>query len=243
MSDPSADEAASGPKAGGAAGPSGESAGATPPRGPDRRRLPAGVGLLLIAIAVVLIVTDPFAGSPKSGSGGVDNGAATALTTVSRRSLSAQTQVGGTLGYAGSSSIRVPSGTPPSGVSAARQSVTTSEAMLSSARTSLMSDGETLADHRATVSATRGKETVDCAGDGAAESASSGSPPAGGGGSGLCASDALKLRARRWTFFCGGKARRVRSRTSGRKQPTLWTGRAFRMHLLRRIRHRCCKWR
>ena len=189
MSDPSADEAASGPKAGGAAGPSGESAGATPPRGPDRRRLPAGVGLVLIAIAVVLIVTDPFAGSPKSGSGGVDNGAATALTTVSRRSLSAQTQVSGTLGYAGSSSIRVPSGTAPSAVSAGQAAVTNAEAMLATARATLASDSEALAGHRATLAAARAKEAVDCAGEAPRKAASAGSSPAGGndspGGSGL----------------------------------------------------------
>jgi hypothetical protein len=65
--------------------------------------------------------------------------------------------------------------------------------MLSTARASLAADSEALGDSQATVSAARAKEAVDCAGEGAAESASSGSPsngsPSGSGGSGLCASD------------------------------------------------------
>ncbi len=107
---------------------------------------------------------------------------------MTRQSLSSQTQVSGTLGYAGSSSIRVPSGMAPSAVSQAQQSVTNAEGMLSTASASLVADSEALAGHQATVSAARAKEAVDCAGDNAAESASSGSP-SGGGGSGLCASD------------------------------------------------------
>ena len=182
------DEAASVPQAGEEAGSSGEQSRIAPPAGRARRRVLAGVGLVLVAAVVVLIVTDPFAGSTKPGGGVGDNATATSLTTVTRRSLSSQTQVSGTLGYAGSSSIRVPSGTAPSAVSQAEQSVTNSEGMLSTASTSLAADSETLAGHRATVSAARAKEAVDCAGDGAAESASSGSP-AGGGGSGLCAGD------------------------------------------------------
>jgi peptidoglycan hydrolase-like protein with peptidoglycan-binding domain len=149
----------------------------------------AGVGLVLVAAVVVLIVTDPFGGSTKPGGGVGDNATATSLYTVARQSLSSQTQVSGTLGYAGSSSIRVPSGTAPSAVSQAEQSVTNAEGMLQTARASLAADSETLAGHQATVSAARAKESVDCAGDGAAESASSGSPSSDGGGSGLCASD------------------------------------------------------
>jgi len=144
--------------------------------------------LVLVAAVVMLIVTDPFGGSTKSGGGVGDNATATSVTTVTRQSLSSQTQVSGTLGYAGSSSIRVASGTAPSSVSQAQQSVTNAEGMLSTARVSLAADSEALAGNQATVSAARAKEAVDCAGDNAAESVSSGSP-SGGGGSGLCASD------------------------------------------------------
>ncbi|HEY5192402.1 MAG TPA: peptidoglycan-binding protein [Solirubrobacteraceae bacterium] len=148
------------------------------------------LGLVLVAAVVVLIVSDPSGGSTKSGGGVRDNASATSLYTVARQSLASQTQVSGTLGYAGSSSIRVPSGTAPSAVSQAQQSVTNAQGMLQTVRASLAADSETLAVHQATVSAVRAKESVDCAGDGAAESASSGSPSSGGGGSNLCASDA-----------------------------------------------------
>jgi peptidoglycan hydrolase-like protein with peptidoglycan-binding domain len=189
MSDPMSGEAASVPQAGDPAASSGEQSRIAPPARRARRRLLAGVGLVLVAAFVVLIVTDPSGGSTKSGGGVGDNASATSLYTVARQSLSSQAQVSGTLGYAGSSRIRVPSGTAPSAVSQAEQSVTNAEGMLQTARASLAADSEALAARQATVSAARAKESVDCAGDGAAESASSGSP-SDGGGSGLCASDA-----------------------------------------------------
>ena len=161
------------------------------------RRTLAGVGLVLTAAVVVLIVSDPFGGSAKAGAGVGDNATATSLATVKSQSLSSQTQVSGTLGFAGTSSIRVPSGTAPSAVSQAQQSVTNAEGMLSTARVTLAVDSEALADNEATVSAARAKEAVDCSGEGAAEAASASSSPAssesgspdGGGSSGLCASD------------------------------------------------------
>jgi outer membrane murein-binding lipoprotein Lpp len=144
---------------------------------------------------VVLIATDPFAGSAKSPGGVADNATATTLVSVKRQSLSQQTQVSGTLGYAGSSSIRVPSGTAPSAVEQAGQQVTRAEEQLAAARTTLASDTQTLAGHQATLQAARAKEQVDCAGTGAAEAASAssspgseGNSPSGGGSS--CSSDA-----------------------------------------------------
>ncbi len=171
-------------------------------RSRSRRVALAGLALVLVAIVVlVLVVADPFAGSTKPG-GIADNAAATSLATVTRRALSSQTPVSGTLGYANASSIRVPAGTPPSAVAQAEQSVTASEGMLQTARASLAADGETLAGQRATLSAAREKQSVDCAGEGAAEAASAGSSPgtSGGGspadaaspgasGSGLCTGD------------------------------------------------------
>jgi peptidoglycan hydrolase-like protein with peptidoglycan-binding domain len=159
-----------------------------------RRRLLAIVGLVLVVAVVVLIAIDPFAGSTKSGAGVGDNATATSLATVTRQSLSSQTQVSGTLGYAGSSSIRVPSGTAPSAVSQAQQSVTNAQGMLQTARASLAADGETLAGHQATLAAARAKEQVDCAGEGAAEAASASSSPGSendspGGGGSSCAGD------------------------------------------------------
>jgi multidrug efflux pump subunit AcrA (membrane-fusion protein) len=159
----------------------------------------AVVGLALVAAVVVLIATDPFAASGKSTGGIADNASATSLTTVKRQSLSQQTQVSGTLGYAGSSSVRVASGTAPSAVQQAGQQVTSAEAMLATARASLAADTQALAGHQATLAAARAKEEVDCAGEGAAEAASVGSPSSGesspgasspsGSSSGTCSSD------------------------------------------------------
>ncbi len=170
------------------------------PAGRARRRALAGAGLALVVAAVVLVVIDPFASSGKPGGGVTDNAGATSLSTVARESLSSQTQVSGTLGYAGSSSIRVPSGTAPSAVSQAQQSVTNAQGMLQTATASLVADSEALSGHQATVLASRAKESVDCAGDNAAESASAdSSSPSGestpggaspsGSSSGPCASD------------------------------------------------------
>jgi Putative peptidoglycan binding domain len=158
----------------------------------------AGTGLVLVAVLVVVVVQDPFSGSNKP-SGVADNATATSLATVTRRPLSSQTQVNATLGYAGPSSIRVPSGTAPAAVQQAGQSVTASEEMLQSAQASLAADSEMLAGAQAASSAAREKESVDCAGAGAAESSPASSSPSGegtpsssspsGAGSGPCASD------------------------------------------------------
>jgi hypothetical protein len=70
--------------------------------------------------------------------------------------------------------------------------------MLQTARSSLAADGATLEGQQATLSAAREKEAVDCAGDGAAEAAATGSSPSGeaaadgsspGAGSGACTGD------------------------------------------------------
>jgi multidrug efflux pump subunit AcrA (membrane-fusion protein) len=182
------------PQAGGAAGSPGERSEVDPPAGRIRRRVLAGVGLALVVAVVVVIATDPFGGSGNSTGGVADNASAVSLTAVKRQSLSQQTQVSGTLGYAGSSSIRVPSGTAPSAVQQASQQVTSAEAMLASARATLASDAQALAGHQATLAAARAKEEVDCAGEGAAEAASAGSSPAGengspGAGGSSCSSD------------------------------------------------------
>jgi multidrug efflux pump subunit AcrA (membrane-fusion protein) len=155
----------------------------------------AGVGLALVVAVVVVIATDPFGGGAKSTGGVTDNASATSLVSVRRQSLSQQTQVSGTLGYAGASSIRIPSGTAPSAVQQASQQVTNAEAMLARAGATLDSDTRALAGDRATLAAARAKEQVECAGEGAAEAASAGSSPASendgspSGGSSSCASD------------------------------------------------------
>lgn len=159
-----------------------------------RRTALAGLGLVLVA--VVLVVSDPFGRTPKA-SGVSDNATPTSLATVTRRSLSSQTQVNATLGYAEAGHIRVPIGTPPSGVAQAAQAVSHSQGILQDARESLASDSVTLANAEATASASRLKEAVDCAGDNAAEEAPGVSSPSGSPSSNaaasVCASDVQAL--------------------------------------------------
>jgi multidrug efflux pump subunit AcrA (membrane-fusion protein) len=165
-----------------------------PPSARARRRMLAIAGLALVVVVVALIVTDPFASAGKAGDGAVDNASATSLTAVKRQSLSQQTQVSGTLGYAGSSTIRVPSGTAPTAVQQASQQVASAETMLATASSTLASDTQTLAGHQATLAAARAKEGVDCAGENAAEAAAAGSSPNGendpSSGGSSCSGDA-----------------------------------------------------
>jgi len=74
-------------------------------RGRGRRRLVAGVAVVLVAAGVSVAVFRPFGLSGGSNPGSIDNAAATSLATVSQRPLSSQTNVGATLGYAGSYSV------------------------------------------------------------------------------------------------------------------------------------------
>lgn len=85
------------------------------PAGPPKRRrrklVAAGAVIAVAAGTVALVVTSPFRGSKPSAVLGPEP---TALATVTRRSLSAQTQVNATLGYAGSYSVVLGGGSQPS---------------------------------------------------------------------------------------------------------------------------------
>ena len=52
-------------------------------------------------------------GNATAGAGQADNAFPTSLATVTRRSLTSQTQVSATLGYAAPTSVVVPAGTTP----------------------------------------------------------------------------------------------------------------------------------
>jgi hypothetical protein len=78
------------------------------PRGsmpPRRRRLIVAAVLGLAAAAAVVALTGALGGQGPSGRATGDSGSTSSLATVTRRSLSKQIQVAGTLGYAGSYTV------------------------------------------------------------------------------------------------------------------------------------------
>jgi hypothetical protein len=74
------------------------------PRRRGRRWLAAIVAFALVAAGVAIAITRPF-GHPASTGNGIDNGAPTALQTVTQRALSSQVNVDATLGYGGSYTV------------------------------------------------------------------------------------------------------------------------------------------
>jgi hypothetical protein len=155
--------------------------------------LALGAGAVVV-VAVVLVLTDPFGGG-KAGAGVVDNSFPTGVASLTRRSLSSQTQVSATLGYADPSSIVVPVGTAPAAVTQAQQLLAAAEATLRTAQETLAADTQTLAGLRASLTAAEAKQAVDCRGSNAGESASPGSSAGGGSSAGPCASDAQTVSA------------------------------------------------
>jgi hypothetical protein len=134
--------------------------------------------VLLVAAGAVVAVTIPF-GSGAPGGGASGNSAATSYATVVRQSLSSQTLVSGTLGYAGSSTVAVPAGTAPADVQKAQQSLASARAALQAAQVTLAADTQTLAAARAKLAADRRKLASECAGAKAAGSSDSSSNGAG----------------------------------------------------------------
>jgi hypothetical protein len=147
------------------------------------------LALALLATGVVVALTNPFGGGG-SGGGAAANGSATSLATVMRQSLSSQTQVDGTLGYAGSSSVVVPAGTAQKDLLQAEQTAATARAAFRAARAGLAADELALALARATLVADRLKLASDCLGDNAAGSSASSSS---GSGSTPCGSAAQSV--------------------------------------------------
>ena len=159
------------------------------------RRLVVGAAVLLLVAGIAVAVTNPFASGSPSASGSIDNGAATALVAITRRSLSSQAEVDGTLGYAGSSTVSVPAGTAPAAVRQAEQAATTAGQALATAQATLAADRQTQSLTQAQLTADRLKEHADCAGSNAAQSGGTGgggavTGNAGGGSSSPCASAA-----------------------------------------------------
>ena len=74
----------------------------------NRTRALALGGVLAVAAVAVLLVLNPFGGTPASGSS-LDNGSPVTTQRVTRQNLTSQTQVSATLGYAAPSTGAVPS--------------------------------------------------------------------------------------------------------------------------------------
>jgi Putative peptidoglycan binding domain len=147
--------------------------------------------VVLVAAGLALALANPFAGSGGASSGAPDSGSSTGLAKVERRSLSSQTLVDGTLGYAGSSSIVLPAGTSQNDLRQARQTFDSAQATLDAAQATLAADEQTLAEAQAKLTADRLKQATDCRGAGAAGGGSGGSGAEGSGsGSTPCATAA-----------------------------------------------------
>ena len=161
-------------------------------RSPWRRRGVFAAGVLaLVAAVFVIAVSGLFGGGGSPPSGVSDNGYSTSSTTVTEQALSQQTQVSGTLGYAGDSTIRLPAGNAPAAVAQAQQAVAADQRTLTAAHSSLSPDAAMLAQAHATLTADQRQEAIACGGDSAAQSPSPSAP--GSGGQGVCASAAQTL--------------------------------------------------
>jgi len=132
----------------------------------SRRVLAGGAIAVVVVIIVVLVVVDPF-GSPAAAGSSLDNGSATSIASVKRETLSSQTQVSATLGYADSSTVSVPGGTAPATLQQSQQAV-------DSARQTLAADERALEQVQASLDADQRKVAVDCRGGNAAESGTTG---------------------------------------------------------------------
>jgi hypothetical protein len=163
------------------------------------RYLVGGGVAVLGAILIALFASGVFASGKPSG-GSLDNPYPTSLASVTRRSLTEQTQVSATLGYASASSVVMPAGTTPSNLSQAQQLATTDQAQLEAGQAALAADSRTLLQAQATLGADRQKLSVDCGGDRAGQSAATGA----GAGSGPCATDAQTVSTDEQTMTQAG---------------------------------------
>lgn len=137
-----------------------------------RRRLLAIAGLLVLLAGIGVAVADPFAGSAAPSSS-LDNGSPTSTRRVERASLSSQTQIGGTLGYAGSWTVSVPAGTAPSAVLQAEQQRVSAQAGVTTAQQTESADEQALAQARSALRAAQLEQASDCSGSGAAAGSTS----------------------------------------------------------------------
>jgi multidrug efflux pump subunit AcrA (membrane-fusion protein) len=158
---------------------------AAEPTGRRRRKAPWVIALVVVLIAagVAVVLAKPF--SSAAGSPGVtDNADATGIYTVARGDLSSQTQVSATIGYQGSYSIPVPSGSSAEEVAQDQQTVTedqqtlsadeqTESDMSSAGAQGIAADQSDVTTDQATLNSDQATENQDCAGSGVSSAACS----------------------------------------------------------------------
>lgn len=130
-----------------------------------RTRLLVGGLVIVVSVAIVLAVTNPFGSSPSPRA---DNGVATSTTRVDRRDLSSQTQQSATLGYSSPTTISIPPGTAPTALQQAQAQSDSAAQSLQAAQATLADDRLALSQARAVWSAAKRKLAADCNGDSAA---------------------------------------------------------------------------
>jgi Putative peptidoglycan binding domain len=141
-----------------------------------RRRVLAGTVLLVGLVAAGVAVADPFAGHAASHNSSLDNGSPTSTRPVERTSLASQTQVNGTLGYVGTWTVSVPSGTDPSALAQAEQAVSSARAALAVARATAAADIQSLRQARAALTAAKRQRRAACDRMSGTSGSGSGSP-------------------------------------------------------------------
>lgn len=129
-----------------------------------RRRLLASAAVLVLLAAVGVAVADPFTGQAAPHNSSLDNGSPTSTRRIVRTSLAAQTQVSGTLGYAGSWTVSIPSGTAPNALAQAGQAVTSARSQLETAQVGLKGDESTLTRTRNTLATDKANKNTACHG-------------------------------------------------------------------------------
>jgi multidrug efflux pump subunit AcrA (membrane-fusion protein) len=145
--------------------------------GPPRRQKARWVIVAAVVLAgagVAVAITNPFSSGEAGNPGVAQNTDATGIYTVARQNLSSQTQVAATLGYAGSYSIALPSGTSAQQVAQAQQVVAEDQLTLSadqeteSAKAtadsqSIVAAQTNLTTAQSTLSSDQATEAQDCA--------------------------------------------------------------------------------
>jgi hypothetical protein len=124
-----------------------------------RRRSVALIATALVIALIVVVVVNPFARPSSKSNGFSANSYPTSIATVKLQTLTSQTQVSATLGYAGNHVVSLPSGTPSSTIAqvnvaaqSAHEKVVQDTAALADARRVLgPSDAETLSTARSLV--------------------------------------------------------------------------------------------